>query len=122
MVKLDHLTLFVRDYPLSRDWYVNRLGLAVEFQIPERGVAAVQDTGGFTIFLEQRPAAPADPACVLYFQVDSVDAAWRRLAAEGVAFTSPPAAQFWGYGAELADPDGHLVRLWDAVSMHAARE
>jgi hypothetical protein len=23
----------------------------------------------------------------------------------------------WGYGAELADPDGYLIRLWDQQSM-----
>jgi hypothetical protein len=23
----------------------------------------------------------------------------------------------WGYGVELVDPDGYLVRLWDEVSM-----
>jgi hypothetical protein len=24
---------------------------------------------------------------------------------------------FWGYGAELCDPDGYRLRLWDAKSM-----
>lgn len=117
MVKLDHLTLSVRDYKASRDWYVNLLGLA-EFEIPERHVAAVQDTGGFTIFLEQSSVA-SGPAVVLYFQIDSVDETYARLAGRGVHFTSPPAAEFWGYGAELADPDGYRVRLWDATTMPA---
>ena len=52
VVKLDHLTLSVRDYLAARDWYVSNLGLALEFEIPERGVAALQDSGGFTLFLE----------------------------------------------------------------------
>jgi hypothetical protein len=28
-----------------------------------------------------------------------------------------PQKLFWGYGAELTDPDGYLVRLWDEQSM-----
>jgi len=24
---------------------------------------------------------------------------------------------FWGYGAELLDPDGYRIHLWDEVSM-----
>jgi hypothetical protein len=24
---------------------------------------------------------------------------------------------FWGYGAELSDPDGYVLRLWDQTSM-----
>ena len=24
---------------------------------------------------------------------------------------------YWGYGAELTDPDGYLIRLWDQRSM-----
>jgi hypothetical protein len=34
-----------------------------------------------------------------------------------VAFTHDPRKTFWGYGTELQDPDGYLVRLWDARSM-----
>jgi hypothetical protein len=27
------------------------------------------------------------------------------------------AEDFWGYGPELADPDGYVIRLWDEKSM-----
>jgi len=119
MVKLDHLTLPVGDYQAARDWYVKQLGLSVEFEIPEQGVAAVQDSDGFTMFLEQTEEAP-QAGCVLYFQVDNVDEAYEELTRRGVEFTAAPAKRSWGYGAELADPDGYRVRLWDAVSMEAA--
>jgi predicted enzyme related to lactoylglutathione lyase len=117
MIKLDHLTLSVRDYNAARNWYVSNLGLSVEFEIADRHVAAVQDSDGFTVFLEQSPSPPTSTGCVLYFQVDSVDGAYERLNRQGVPCTMPPGHQFWGYGLELADPDGHRVRLWDAVSM-----
>ena len=122
MVKLDHLTLFVRDYQVARDWYVNNLGLSTEFETPERFVAALQDSAGFTLFLEQAPFLPSHPACLLYFQVDSVDQTYQRLRQQGVGFRTAPSRQFWGYGAELADPDGYVVRLWDAASMQSKGE
>jgi hypothetical protein len=28
-----------------------------------------------------------------------------------------PSAFFWGYGVEMLDPDGYIVRLWDERSM-----
>jgi predicted enzyme related to lactoylglutathione lyase len=123
MVKFDHLTLSVRDYHVARDWYVNNLDLLIEFEVPERLVCAVQDSDGFTLFLEQSSAeTPPNPACVLYFQVDSVDKTYGRLMERGVPFTAGPSKQFWGYGAELTDPDGYRVRLWDATSMKAEGE
>lgn len=53
----------------------------------------------------------------LWFQVDDVDAVFAEWSARGVAFSHGPQKNFWGYGAELADPDGYLVRLWDARTM-----
>ena len=55
--------------------------------------------------------------CVLTFQVDDVEAKYLRLAAEGIQFVHAPEKRFWGYGAELEDPDGYRIRLWDEVSM-----
>jgi catechol 2,3-dioxygenase-like lactoylglutathione lyase family enzyme len=122
MVKLDHLTLFVRDYQVARDWYVENLGLATEFEAPERLVAAVQDSEGFTLFLEQAPLQAGGASCLLYFQVESVDETYERLRQHGVSFKIAPSRQFWGYGAELTDPDGYRVRLWDAASMQTKGE
>ena len=36
MIKLDHLTIAVSDCEKSRAWYVETLGLKLEFEIPER--------------------------------------------------------------------------------------
>ena len=41
----------------------------------------------------------------------------RELAARGVEFEKAPQKLFWGYGAELHDPDGYLVYLRDEKSM-----
>lgn len=123
MVKLDHLSLPVLDWRKSRDWYVAHLGFRVEFEIPEGGanglgVAALQDDAGFTVFLDQaRPPIQSGQATYA-LQVDDVDALHARLAHAGLRFASAPAKQFWGYGAVLADPDGHVLHLWDESSMN----
>ena len=46
--------------------------------------------------------------------LDKVFAEWT---ARGVAFAHPAAEEFWGYGPELVDPDGYIVRLWDERTM-----
>jgi catechol 2,3-dioxygenase-like lactoylglutathione lyase family enzyme len=122
MVKLDHLTLAVRDWRVSRDWYVANFGFGVEFEIADgggagAGVAALQDDAGFTLFLEQVPPPifSGQGACAL--QVDDVDQLCARLHAAGVDVAAAPGKQFWGYGAVVCDPDGHRFHIWDQVSM-----
>ena len=117
MIKLDHLEIAVSDYHASRDWYLRNLGLKLEFEVPDRRVAAVQDEFDFTLFLMEEPDKPPIPSCVLTFQVGDVEAKYRELSAAGVPFVQPPQRLFWGYGAELHDPDGYLLRLWDEKSM-----
>ena len=117
MMKFDHLAIPVTDVARSRGWYVDTLGLKIEFEVPDRRTVALQDSDGFTIFLAQADAPVRPTGYALYFQVNDVDATFRDWAGRGLAFSHPPAKTYWGYGAELKDPDGHLVRLWDERSM-----
>ena len=55
----------------------------------------------------------------MYFQVDSVDTKFKELQSKGVQFVNQPGSYFWGYGAELRDPDGYQILLWDRRSMRA---
>ena len=115
MLKFDHLTIPVRDREVSRDWYVETLGMTVEFEVPTRNATALQDDNGFTIFVEQ--SGPPTAGTALYFSVDDVDAVHARMVARGIPFTHPPQKGFWGYGSELVDPDGYRIRLWDERTM-----
>ena len=117
MIKLDHLSIAVRDYPVSRDWYMQVLGLKLEFEIPERRTAALQDDAGFTLFVAEGSARIEPQSCALYFQVDDVQREYQRLVSADIRFEHPPQKVFWGYGAELLDPDGYRVRIWDDKSM-----
>jgi catechol 2,3-dioxygenase-like lactoylglutathione lyase family enzyme len=116
-MKFDHLSIPVSDLARSRAWYVSTLGLKVEFEIPDRKTTALQDGEGFAIFLQEAAAPIAPQGCALWFQVDDVEATFAQWSARGVLFAHGPGKSFWGYGAELADPDGYLVRLWDERSM-----
>ena len=116
MPRLDHLSLPVRDWQQSRDWYRDHLGFEVEFEIPERQTAAMRDDADLTIFLYQAEVAEC-PGISFTIQVDDVEAKQETLAASGIPFIHLPMKVFWGYGAELCDPDGYRLRLWDPISM-----
>ena len=116
MMKFDHLNLPVSNLERSRDWYVGALGLKVEFEVPNTRTVALNDGEGFAIFLQEKPGVSSN-GVALWFQVDDVDASYAQWSARGVAFAHAPRKNFWGYGPELADPDGYLVRLWDERSM-----
>ena len=77
--------------------------LADEF--PDYGALSAQTIGGSPI--------------KMHLQVADVDATFAECRARGIEFVHAPRNSFWGYGAELADPDGYLVRLWDERSMKA---
>jgi catechol 2,3-dioxygenase-like lactoylglutathione lyase family enzyme len=116
MMKFDHLNLPVSNLDRSRDWYMSALGLKVEFEVPDRRTVALQDGEGFAIFLQEKPGVAAN-GIALWFQVDDVERTFSDWKDRGIVFTHGPQKSFWGYGAELADPDGYLVRLWDERSM-----
>ncbi|MGO9606653.1 MAG: VOC family protein [Candidatus Binataceae bacterium] len=117
MLKFDHMMLPVSNCKASRDWYVKTLGFKVEFENPKTATIAIRDKAGFTIFLQKTPDQLAGAKCVLTIQVKDVDRKCRKLAGKGVKFINAPQKLMWGYGAELADPDGYQINLWDKVSM-----
>jgi len=122
MLKFDHLAIVVSNLDASRAWYVEKLGLQVEFEIAERRSVALQDSEGFAIFLVE--GALGEPASrpALWFQVEDVHTSSAGLLGKGVSFVHAPQKIFWGYGAEIVDPDGYPIRLWDAVSMKEQSE
>ena len=120
MAKVSHMVLPVSDVGKSRDWYVGRLGFTVEREL--EGVTGIRDQSGLTIFLQQSAAVPPGQKITLTIQVDNVDSKYGELASAGVSFVKPPQLQFWGYGADVLDPDGYMNHLWDEVSMNKAMQ
>src|SRR5215469_2109816 len=100
MPRLDHLSLPVRDWQKSRDWYRQHLSFKVEFEIAARKTAAMRDDADLTIFLVEGEVTDC-PGISFTIQVDDVEARHRALVAAGIPFVHPPMKVFWGYGAEL---------------------
>jgi len=118
MAKVSHIVLPVADVDRSRDWYVNKLGFKFD---RDRGPAvAMKDDSGLTIFLYKTTGTLSEQKITLTIQVENVDRKHAELASQGVEFVSPPKLQFWGYGAEVLDPDGYRNDLWDEVTMAKA--
>jgi catechol 2,3-dioxygenase-like lactoylglutathione lyase family enzyme len=117
MIRLDHLTIVVSNYTASRDWYVSNLGLHVEFENQEAGFGGLEDDGAVELILVQQPLSQRPRDCTLTFQCDSVHDTYRELTARNIAFVHEPKDVPWGFGAELLDPDGYRVLLWDKHTM-----
>src|SRR5690348_5896267 len=105
MGKVSHMVLPVSDLHKSRNWYVAKLGFKLEREL--EGVVGIKDQSGLTIFLQKTAGNLAGQKITLTIQVDNVDSKYQELANLGVTFVSPPMRQFWGYGAEVLDPDGY---------------
>ncbi|HJQ82576.1 MAG TPA: VOC family protein [Candidatus Binatia bacterium] len=116
MIRFGHLAIPVRDVARSRDWYVQHFGFEVEIDVPERKTVGIKDDGDFTLFLEETAGAVM-PGCKFALEVADVESTYRQLSARGVEFEKRPQKLYWGYGAELRDPDGYLVSVWDERSM-----
>ena len=118
MARVSHMVLPVSDIQKSREWYVNRLGFTLEREREE--AVGIKDQSGLTIFLMKATGPLAEQKITLTIQVENVDSKHQELATLGVSFVSSPQRQFWGYGAEVLDPDGYMNHLWDEVAMAKA--
>jgi len=76
----------------------------------------MRDDADLTVFLYESAVAPC-PGISFPIQVDDLKRKHRELSAAGIPFVHPPTKVFWGYGAELCDPDGYRLRLWDQRTM-----
>jgi hypothetical protein len=86
------------------------------------GAVGIKDQAGLTIFFQKVTGSLAGQKITLTIQVDNVDWKHDELAGQGVKFSSPPKLQFWGYGAEVLDPDGYMNHLWDEATMNKAMQ
>jgi predicted enzyme related to lactoylglutathione lyase len=115
--RFDHLAFPVCNYEESKAFYLEVLGLSVDFDAPEREMIAVKDARDFTLFLYQGEVPNNPDAFMFYFSVPDVHEFHASRHAAGVAFIHEPKAVDWGFGAELHDPDGYRIGVWDEASM-----
>lgn len=117
LVKIDSVTLPVKDYAKSAAWYQATLGLSEIWRMDDqKGVGFGVGDNSATINLFQEPG-PAR----LIIQVDRVEDARRELEGKGVRFegpteTVPEIGRFAGF----TDPDGNRIWLLDYSIEHGA--
>ncbi len=101
------------DLARSTAFYRDRLGLAVEREIPGFAFLAA---GGVTLALSEpvgRARQPLAGAVVVVFGVRDVRASYAELVERGIAFDGPPFNMDGvNWGANFRDPDGHILSIF----------
>jgi predicted enzyme related to lactoylglutathione lyase len=119
---LRRIQIFASDFPRSRRFYGETLGL------PESG-SFENDWVEFSlgpILLKLTPLRPGEvPArnqVAAVFSTASLDTALGTLKEKGVTVTRPPAEEFTGRSAEILDPDGYRIILFQPSDLHPDEE
>lgn len=105
----------VSDIDRAVSFYRDVLGLPLLLRVDAQKMAFF-DCGGVRLYI----GAPSDPKyranSFLYYRVGDIDAAYRRMAAAGVAFLSEPrlvhrteTSELWMTG--FQDPDGNYAQI-----------
>jgi organic hydroperoxide reductase OsmC/OhrA/catechol 2,3-dioxygenase-like lactoylglutathione lyase family enzyme len=114
VVRLNHITLAVRDVESSARFYA-RLGLTqivADYPDYARLLAPRGDT---TLSLHPATSLPSEPSTSIHFEVDRVDRAVEELKRAGFSFVCDPVDRpYLWREAILLDPDGHRVFIYRA--------
>jgi predicted enzyme related to lactoylglutathione lyase len=105
----------VRDVDRAVEFYRDVLGVQHLFTVPEQPMAFFA-SGDVRLYLGVPSSPEYTSRCVLYFNVDDIDAEVARLTELGVAFRDRPHPAHRDGGIELwlagcTDPDGHNIIL-----------
>ena len=134
-MRFDHVGINVADLPAMRDWYVDALGLEVEFEFAleqfEFSGAMLRSSDGYRVELLHRIGnaegiqvqRPLDAALTrglghLALTVDDLEGSHRDLLAAGAGERMPP-SQSPEPGVRIAfvaDPEGNLIELVDRTA------
>jgi catechol 2,3-dioxygenase-like lactoylglutathione lyase family enzyme len=121
-IRMEGLTLPVKDLRRSIAFYEKKLGFAVEMRaLPDFALIRVGGPRGGTIGLlaMKHAAAPGTKpmsraqrrAFHVELSTDDIDGLYRRLKARGVRFHEPPHDEPWERAMSAFDPDGHTVEF-----------
>jgi glyoxylase I family protein len=108
---VDHVALNVSDVPAAIDFYTNILGLEIDRERPDFGIAgAWLHAGGQQVHLIELPGPPklGQHFALLYDDLNAVVAALR---AQGVEVTDPSPSGPNRHQAFVTDPSGNDVEL-----------
>jgi lactoylglutathione lyase len=119
-VRLTHVRLLVKDFHAMLSFYRDTLGLRVGFDDGENFAEVKAGGVDLSLFVRHGMADAVDDLrsgegdrAALIFQVDDVDATYRRLSSGAVRFVTPPKDMAdWGIRVAIfRDPEGNLVEI-----------
>lgn len=107
--RLETVVQFVSDPERSKRWYADFLGVE---PTPYEGIYFKFDEHAYIILAPGSPATGRGGSGV-WFEVESVDDAYRELTGRGYKFNEPPFDIPPGRLVTINDPDGNVVGLID---------
>jgi predicted enzyme related to lactoylglutathione lyase len=107
--RLETVVQFVSDPARSARWYADFLGIE---PTPYEGPYFKFDEHAYIILASASPGTGRGGSGV-WFEVESVDAAYEELRARGYEFNEPPFDIAPGRLVTLNDPDGNIIGLID---------
>ena len=118
-MNLGFVVLYVRDMEKVRAFYTDVLGLTVVEEVSSPTFVTLRSDGGSLLALQDKtaglmPPAPEDqPGSVeLSFEVDDVDATWKRRKEHGVNVVADPVDLPFGRYFLAQDPEGHWLSAY----------
>jgi len=119
---VNQVVLSVDDQERAKKFWSEQMGFEVVEDSPygdERWIAVLTPDGHTRLVLGLRKpedhvqAAPSEmlPSSNVMFYADDVEAAYRELSERGVAFTTPPTKQFFGWWSVFEDSEGTRYAL-----------
>ncbi|MGN6562236.1 MAG: VOC family protein [Thermomicrobiales bacterium] len=120
----DFIVLYVRDIAAARQFYTERLGLAIEqrFTRPDFVTFATRPIlFGIRQAAPDAAAAPAGPGMDLWLNCDDVEALHTALAGAGTPIVRPPEDTPFGRRFVCRDPDGYVLTIYQAIPLDQVR-
>ena len=115
---IEHTELASPDPEKLAQWYVEHLGLAINYHSPATKTTFVKAPNGSMLEILRANDAPRPPQAFrdpgirhLAIAVDDFDAVYNRLRAEGVQFLTEPENNKGNLVVFFADPDGNFLHL-----------
>ncbi len=122
LTALRRVQIFASDFPRSRRFYGETLGLPESAGFENDWV----EFGLGPVLLKLTPIRPGEvPArnqVAAVFSTKSLDESLAGLKEKGVTVTRPPAEEFTGRSAEILDPDGYRIILFQPSELHPDEE
>lgn len=113
MNSYDNIFLPVDDMATAKQYYETILGLTLKFDFSKAGMAAYAPSGEETaIILKDKKVFP-DTKPTIWFEVDDVQAQYKRMCDAGITFLSEPFEVRTGYAVEFEDPFGNRLGITD---------